>query len=958
MEGVTIAVGNTTTPNTLTLLSTQFLPGQVAVALANGFNPTVFAAESLGSALSTNTAFNTNFVGLNVSQFSQAVATATGVNANAIQQFVNNWTAFFTANPSALQGRTVTQASYGAAFGDAVGVALLNPTSANLQTQVSTNPAFPFSPNTIQGLVANALITIAEGTYKVGTPLASQVPHDLLQGEAGVAPGTFNLTVKADVINTNFANAVFVANPDVTQLGLNVNTLNNGDNLKTADGKGTLNYTAAGVAFGANPPLATGITMDGISTANITGVTPGVLVGFQGNVTGLLVENNLNSQGGVVIGGPGQGLHTLLTNINITNFAGGNGVVMNDVRIDNTKADLTKTIAIKLTGGQLGTTAAGAANEIRISDDLGGGTAANPNKTYGTWELTVDNNANLQLDQSDVAAGVGGATNLVLKGKGDVAVGQDAPGDWQLLQKIDASAATGKVVITGASSPGTGGVLGNAFASVANPSWLFGSNAGLLNNPTGWSLTSVLLGSGVTFLDVSAATEAQVKALTTTPLAAGPVAGSEIIVKSAVANTLTTDTFTNIKGFTVLGIGGANAADAAQGTINMKNLPPAINTIVYQSPTLAGSTLSIINPTAPLTVNVNDNGNATGSLLVGVAPPPNGSGPTGIFDAFNLTIGNTLQNAAGTLGAGLGAGGIGLNVRGYELVSITSAGGTAAAPNTLGYSQFTETVGGPEQITITGDHNINVGTFFMGAIADVGGAGGLSNNNLRIIIDDTGITRFIGAQPNQASPLAFASPGDAGIGSVHGYSTNAVFIDASKSGGLIMNEGDANAPNANSVNTIIGSTTAGNVLGGSIGKDVFTASNNAPNTIYTGGGADTVNLLAGHTASNHIGIYVGVNNENVTGPIQPGQAVLGQASSITTATGDVPRIGMWGLKVGDTPTGHTGGGVYNGLADGTGTSGTMAVVNGFVPSTPAITTDILRSGRMGHWGYPPWADRW
>ena len=69
MEGGTIAVGNTTTPNTLTFLSTRFLPEQVQVALANGFNPTVFAAEALGSALSTQLAFNTTFVGLNVSRF-------------------------------------------------------------------------------------------------------------------------------------------------------------------------------------------------------------------------------------------------------------------------------------------------------------------------------------------------------------------------------------------------------------------------------------------------------------------------------------------------------------------------------------------------------------------------------------------------------------------------------------------------------------------------------------------------------------------------------------------------------------------------------------------------------------------------------------------------------------------------------------------------------------------------
>src|ERR1700737_3668077 len=35
----------------LTKLSTQFLPPQVKVALANGFNPTVYAAEALGLGL-------------------------------------------------------------------------------------------------------------------------------------------------------------------------------------------------------------------------------------------------------------------------------------------------------------------------------------------------------------------------------------------------------------------------------------------------------------------------------------------------------------------------------------------------------------------------------------------------------------------------------------------------------------------------------------------------------------------------------------------------------------------------------------------------------------------------------------------------------------------------------------------------------------------------------------------
>jgi hypothetical protein len=162
--------GVTDNTTELTKLATQFLPLQVVTAVANGFNPTVYAAEALGLALSggngTSNAFATNFGSLSVSAFAQAVATATGVNANAIQQFVTNWINFYTANPTATQGLSVTLASYGAAFGDAVGVALVNPTAANLQT-----------------LVPNALIDIAEGSYVAGTPLGPQATHALLQGE-------------------------------------------------------------------------------------------------------------------------------------------------------------------------------------------------------------------------------------------------------------------------------------------------------------------------------------------------------------------------------------------------------------------------------------------------------------------------------------------------------------------------------------------------------------------------------------------------------------------------------------------------------------------------------------------------------------------------------------------------------------------------------------------------------
>jgi hypothetical protein len=68
----------------------------------------------------------------------------------AILGFVTNWTNFYNANANANAnfGLSVEQAAYGAAFGDAIGVALLNPTLANLQTSIIDN--------VILGDVANA----------------------------------------------------------------------------------------------------------------------------------------------------------------------------------------------------------------------------------------------------------------------------------------------------------------------------------------------------------------------------------------------------------------------------------------------------------------------------------------------------------------------------------------------------------------------------------------------------------------------------------------------------------------------------------------------------------------------------------------------------------------------------------------------------------------------------------
>ena len=102
------------------------------------------------------------------------------------------------------------------------------------------------------------------------------------------------------------------------------NTLNTGDNLLDTKGDGTLNFTAAASTLGvvANPPFASGVTTKGVSTLNVinNAVVVGFpfVAGFAGNVTDLTTVNDNASLGTVQLGQLGQGLNTLLTNVNVS----------------------------------------------------------------------------------------------------------------------------------------------------------------------------------------------------------------------------------------------------------------------------------------------------------------------------------------------------------------------------------------------------------------------------------------------------------------------------------------------------------------------------------------------------------------------------------------------------------------------------------------------------------------
>ena len=94
------------------------------------------------------------------------------------------------------------------------------------------------------------------------------------------------------------------------------------------------------------------------------------------------------------------------------------------------------------------------------------------------------------------------------------------------------------------------------------------------------------------------------------------------------------------------------------------------------------------------------------------------------------------------------------------------------------------------------------------------------------------------------------------------------------------------------------------MLGGSIGNDTITALSNAPNTIYTGGGADTIILAAGHTASDHFDPYAAI--PSMFG-LTPGKPEVVQFQSITDSF-DVAQLGQWGLATGGLATGYNAAG--------------------------------------------------
>lgn len=183
-----------------------------------------------------------------------------------------------------------------------------------------------------------------------------------------------------------------------------------------------------------------------------------------------------------------------------------------------------------------------------------------------------------------------------------------------------------------------------------------------------------------------------------------------------------------------------------------------------------------------------------------------------------------------------------------------------------------------------------------------------------------------------------------GAGSVNTYGTVVDQSYVTDFGGLVMPVGAPNYTLSETVESgtgalIVGARSSGNVLGGSIGNDLFngTKSSVAADTIYTGGGADKIDLAEGRTVGTRIELYAGNSTNDQIG-VRPGDVQTAVLGSIVSAD-DVPQLGWWGQA-----TGKHGGpvsDVYTNAGFGTGNSWDLTNVVNFITGTAGAELDSL-----------------
>jgi hypothetical protein len=442
-------------------------------------------------------------------------------------------------------------------------------------------------------------------------------------------------------------------------------------------------------------------------------------------------------------------------------------------------------------------------------------------------------------------------------------------GEFKNLTTINASTMTGNLTITGDLNGGNGLLSGSPL------------------------LTSVTLGSGTNFIDLSGYTLAQLDAMTI--INGGTSTGNEVVLDNSVL-TGATAPIPGLTGFTIIGDAGTDGFSSGMaGTINWANLPSTASELIFYGDILySPGGLNIINTPGIFTVNFQNNNFNDNNITISDASH------TSTTDALTLILGCNLN---GSEAHGFHSV---VTINGYATVTIDAIGvdhfATGGENSFVGFD-LDSNPGSASHVIITGQASFDFGTSFFTNTGTGPGTG--------LAAYEANAIATIGTASVSVGPGGVIT--DTDTGQLTLASTDAAQIDASAGGGLWMSAPDTNVGEGV---TVVGSS--GTVNGG--------FETNKSSDTYIG------NLLQGslgHLASSNAGdgaAALGLPDQLLTNAayenplLENGTIGTGGHTDVFTGAGGSDTITGGNDGLGDWIF-TTGGGVGGGLAENADTPG-------------------------------------
>lgn len=769
---------------------------------------------------------------------------------------------------------------------------------------------------------------------------------------ATIARNVFTLTAGTDTIvdNSGLGHDVVNAPLVIGILGAQTQSINVGDQITLSGDNNTANITLGSTIGSTSWPagsvlnLGTGVA----NTLNITNVgsilpVPGILPGLiPGNdIIGANIINDVNSVADVaILGAVGvigtSGLMTVPSQINMNNTT----TTALFVQVDTTKLTGAETANLSVQGVGIvkpGVPAAeGSEGTLFGGLSVGSNVPATPG--FGTFNLKVTGN-------NAVALGTNGATaapNLVVTGTGNLQLASivtapllgDTGAEFQRIKTIDTTGVTGNVSISGAG----GEIGGKAVTELFGVNGFLASAGGGVVGAGNLALTSVTMGNGNNFLDISQGTLANFNATgLTVKMGTGT---NELVVDDTVAQSVAPVTF--YSGVTTLGIANAGAAGpippAKVDTYNLANL--GVNSIaLFGDGTMAGA-IAITKAGDKFALDV---GSAdTAGFAISVTSSTPGSAFTS-----NISLGTTDFDADATVAPSTGEfATVGLlTLTGFGTDNIASLGGPqlglAAAANVVNGILATDATIAPITVNVTGNAVLDV-------TAAAGGAGAVGKFGFNPSYAAGGVGQAFALV--ETGNGTFFTDTDTAVVGLEG-NVRVASIDATTSGGLQID--GINTANQGTIGVLVkGSATGANFLTGSFGNDVI-SSGAGGGAIVTEGGGDTITLAAHAGKAEFIDLFVGsaapttVFAAGAAGPAYAaiaafdvakaagGEAAVNSAgAAVVVAAGDaLARDGFWGVAPGGPILDLTQSASF-------GTSADATTITGFNVATDTINISV------------------